>query len=85
MSLQRGVVSALVLAFVALPATAQLFPSRSTEPRIPLIESADAPINLIKVMANHPDLMAAWPSQLDRRCAPPPAHIPWSYSSNTPV
>ena len=45
----------LALIFVAPPLLAQ-----SKEPRIAPLESSDSPINIMKTLANHPELAEAW-------------------------
>ena len=49
-------VALVALALLAPPLSAQ----SSREPRIAPLESSDAPINLIKVLAHHPKLIEAW-------------------------
>ena len=52
----------VVSCIVSSPAAmdAQLFDREATNPRIAPLESSDSPLNIIKTLANHPELAEAW-------------------------
>ncbi len=52
------VVSSLVAGPAAM--NAQLFDREAAEPRIAPLESSESPLNILKTLANHPELAEAW-------------------------
>ena len=49
----------LALCF-ALGASMSFGQPKASEPRIPALDSSDSPLNIVKTLANHPKLSAAW-------------------------